>query len=141
MRTTTKRAVGAAGLLTALALAAGCSQGPAMGDVSGTVTVDGQTPAQGSSITFFPMDGKASSAGALIENGHYTAKVPVGMAKVEIRAPRPLGGSRPKGGKEGPGAEGALIEESLPAKYNDNSELRLEIKSGKNEKNWDLSTR
>src|SRR5262245_60136601 len=79
-----------AGLLVGLLALAGCDNGAKTGEVTGTVTVDGQTPAVGSSITFIPADGKAQSAGCLIENGKYTAKVPVGASKVEIVYRSPL---------------------------------------------------
>ncbi|MCI0463211.1 MAG: hypothetical protein L0Z62_40205 [Gemmataceae bacterium] len=138
MQTTTRRIAGVAGLLAVLALAAGCSSGPATGDVTGTVTVDGKTPPSGSSITFIPTDGKSPTAGSLIEEGKYTARVPVGTAKVEIRVPRVIGKSK---AREGPGAGGDLVEESLPARYNDNTELKLDVKSGRNEKNWDLKSK
>jgi hypothetical protein len=140
MSRTTGRAGRAAGLLTALALAAGCGQGPGTGEVRGTVTVDGQPAPPGSSITFVPADGKAPTAGALIENGKYTARVPVGPAKVQVRAPKTV--AKPKAGKqEGPGAEGDLVEESLPAKYNDSTTLTYDVKPGTNTKDWDLKTR
>ena len=135
--TTTRRAGWAAGLLTALALAAGCG-GPATGEVDGSVTVDGQTPPPGSSITFVPRDGKAPTAGALLKDGRYAARVPVGPAKVEIRVPRVLG---KKAAREGPGAKGDRVEESLPARYNDKTELTLDVRPGKNEKSWDLKTK
>jgi hypothetical protein len=131
---------GVSGLVIAALALAGCEGGPRMGEVTGTVTVDGKTPAPGSSISFVPADGKAPSAGALIQDGRYTTSVPVGTAKVEIRVPRPM--SRPKGPAQGgPGPGGDIIEESLPAKYNDKTELTFEVKPGKNEKNWDLSTK
>jgi len=119
-----------------------CDRGPAVGQVSGTVQVDGQTPSAGSSITFIPTDGKSATAGAVIESGHYTAQVPVGPAKVEIRVPRPRGGG--VGNKAGPGAGpggGGFIEESLPAKYNDQTELTLDVTRGKVVKDWELSTK
>jgi hypothetical protein len=129
----TRRAGGAAGLLTALALAAGCGQGAATGEVSGTVRVDGQPAPPGSSITFVPADGKSPTAGALIENGKYTTRVPVGPAKVQIRAPKTA--ARLKAARQaGPGAEGDLVEESLPAKYNDNTTLTYDVKAGANTK-------
>jgi hypothetical protein len=137
MQTTTRWAGGAAGLLAALALAAGCG-GSATGEVTGTVTVDGKTPAPGSSITFFPSDGKSPVAGCLIEDGKYTTRVPVGKAKVEIRVPRIIAKSR---AKEGPGADADLLQESLPAKYNDKTELTFDVKSGRNPKDWDLKSR
>ena len=135
---TTRFARRAACALTMLALVAGCDDGPAMGDVTGTVTVDGQVPPDGSSINFIPADGQGPSAGALIQNGKYSVQVPVGLAKVEIRVPKPA----KKGAKvEGPGSEGGYVEELLPPKYNDQTELTLEVKRGKNEKNWELSAR
>jgi hypothetical protein len=131
---TTTRTVWAAALLIALALVTGCDSGPATGEVTGTVTVDGQTPAEGSSISFVPTDGKSPTAGATIEGGKYTAKVPVGTAKVEIRIPR----IKEKYKGDGPG--GDRIEESLPAKYHEKTELTLEVKRGRNEKNWEVWT-
>ena len=58
-------------------------EGEKTGDVTGTVTVDGQPPPVGSSISFVPADGKSSSAGGAIEDGKYTAtKVPVGATEI-----------------------------------------------------------
>ena len=134
------RLAGWLGMMLAVSVfAAACSTGPATGDVSGTVQVDGKTPAPGSSITFMPSDGKSPSAGSLIANGRYTTRVPVGTAKVEIRVPRVL--AKSKAARQGPGAEGDVVEESLPAKYNDQTELRLDVKAGKNEKDWDLKSK
>jgi len=113
-----------------------------VGQVSGTVQVDGQTPSAGSSITFIPTDGKSPTAGAVIESGRYSAQVPLGPAKVEIRVPRARGGG--VGNKAGPGAGpggGGFIEESLPAKYNDQTELTLDVSRGKVVKDWELSTK
>jgi hypothetical protein len=137
----TTRTIGrAAGLLAALILVAGCGDGPATGEVSGTVKVDGQVPAAGSSITFIPADGKSPTAGAVLgEDGRYQVEVPIGTARVEIRVPRPMGKRAPKAA--GPGAEGGLIEESLPARYNDKSELTFEVKAGRNPKDWDVSAK
>jgi hypothetical protein len=130
----------AIGLLAALSLTAGCGDGPPMGEVSGTVKVDGQIPATGSSITFFPADGQSPSAGTLIgEDGRYRVQVPVGTARVEIRVPRPKAKRVAKA--QGPGAEGGWIEESLPAKYNDQSELAFEVKGGTNKKDWEVSAK
>lgn len=130
-----------AGLVGVAALTIGCTGGGSSGEVSGTVTVDGQTPAAGSSITFIPTDGKSPTAGAVIDGGKYSAQVAVGPAKVEIRVPRASG--QAAGSKSGPGSGpgGGRIEESLPAKYHDQSELSIEVKSGKNPKNWELSTK
>jgi hypothetical protein len=119
-----------------LALLPGCEDGLRTAEVTGTVKVDGQIPPAGSSITFIPTDGKSQTAGAVLQEGRYSVRVPVGKSKVEIRVPRPVARPGPK--VQGPGSEGGLIEESLPAKYNDQTELAFEVKPGKNEKDWDL---
>jgi hypothetical protein len=129
----------AVALLTALALAAGCGGGSATGEVTGTVKVDGKAPPPGSSITFFPIDGKSPTAGGAIEDGKYSVRVPVGMAKIEIRVWRPV--SKSKEVKAGPGPAGDLVEESLPPKYNDESEERLDVRPGKNLKDFDLRSK
>lgn len=121
------------------ASAIGCGDGTA-GEVFGTVTVDGQTPAVGSSINFVPIDGKSPSAGATIEGGKYSARVPLGGVRVEIRVPR--ASNKARASQDGPGPGSAnFIEESLPAKYNDATELKFDVKPGKNEKKWDLTTK
>lgn len=133
----TMRCASLAAVLAALTVLGGCDDGPATGEVSGTVKVNGQAPPAGSSITFFPADGQSPSAGAMLEDGRYRVRLAVGLAKVEIRVPRPAAKARRKA--EGPGAEGGLIEESLPARYNDRTELTFDVKKGGNEKNWDLT--
>lgn len=141
MTTNPRGLAAAAGLLVALLALAGCDSGPKTGEVTGTVTVDGQVPADGSSITFIPADGKSPSAGATLEGGKYKVQVPVGQAKVEIRVPRPLKNPKTKP-VEGPGPGGpANIEESLPVKYNDKTELTFDVKSGAQEKNWEASAK
>jgi hypothetical protein len=123
----------------------GCWRPSDTGLVTGRVTVDGLEPAEGASITFFPEDGKSTTAGDLIENGIYEVEAPVGVSKVQIRVPRPAlrpNQSIPKDGpgSQGPGA-GGYIEESLPAKYHDQSILTVEVKPGKSIKDWELSTK
>jgi hypothetical protein len=142
---TNHRAAGywAAGLFAALLALAGCGDGSKTGEVTGTITVDNEIPVDGSSIDFIPVDGKSSSAGAMVKEGKYTAKgVPVGMSKVVIRVPKLAQGAKAKPA-EGPGpAPGSIVEgELLPEKYNEKSELTFDVKSGKNEKDWNLSTK
>src|SRR5437868_4602721 len=94
-----RHSAGAAGLLVAALAVAGCG-GAKTGEVTGTVTVDGQPPPTGSSITFIPADGRSPSAGATIEAGKYSAKVQAGPAKVQVRVPKFASG---KTGQPGPG--------------------------------------
>lgn len=136
-RPTRGRALLFAPLLAALLALAGCG-GSTTGEVSGSVTVDGQVPAEGSSITFVPIGTGSSGGGATLKDGKYSVALPIGEYKVQIRVPELL---RPKGGKavEGPGPGGvANIKESLPAKYHDKTELTFAVKAGSNEKNWEL---
>jgi hypothetical protein len=122
-------------LLCALLPLSGCDDAK-IGEVSGTVTVDG-SPMDAGSITFVPVDGKTSTAGGEIKNGHYSVKVPIGKMKVSISMPRE---SRKKKLYNTPDSPvGTMYEEGLPAKYNGKTELELEVKSGRNPKNWELT--
>jgi hypothetical protein len=124
-----------AALSVALGLLTGCGGGDNMADVTGTVTVDGATPEKGS-MTFIPADGKSPTAGGEIVNGKYSARVPLGTAKVQIRVPKVVGKKKLYNTPDSPVQD--IFEEVLPAKYNEKTELTVEVKPGKNEKNWEL---
>jgi hypothetical protein len=64
-----------------LVLATGC--GGSYASVSGSVTIDGK-PLKHGAVTFDPEDGKAQTAGSLIENGSYSAKVRPGRYRVTV---------------------------------------------------------
>jgi hypothetical protein len=121
-------------LSVALAALIGCG-GDNMADVAGTVTING-APAEKGSVTFIPADGKAPTAGSEIVNGKYSARVPLGTAKVQIRVPKVVGKKKLYDTPDSPVQD--LLEEVLPAKYNDQTELTLDVKPGVNEKNWEL---
>ena len=106
-------------LLFAAILIAGCEK-PNVGVVTGTITVDG-SPAKSGSIAFFPGNGKSSTAGAEIVDGQYTANVPLGTAKVEIRVPKVVGQKKLYETPDSPMQQ--ILAESLPPKYNDATEL------------------
>ena len=138
-----RRFAGVAGLMVIALAAAGCG-GEKTGDVTGTVTVDGQPPPVGSSISFVPADGKSSSAGGAIEDGKYTAtKVPVGATKVRIIVPKFASGKAPAPKpKAGPGAEGErVVGELVLVDDQGRTELTYDVKPGRNEKNWDLKSK
>lgn len=123
-------------LLVGLLAFAGCN-GQSMADVSGTVKVDGQPLAQGA-ILFTPVDGKTQTAGGTIDNGHYSVMVPVAAMRVSISQMKFLR----KRNLYGPGSpEYTQNQEGLPARYNEKTELRLDVKPGKNEKNWDVQSK
>lgn len=124
--------------LAALAALAGCSDAVKLADVTGTVNVDGAPVEQGS-ISFFPVDGQGPTTGAEIAAGKYVSKAPLGDCKVEIRVPKIVGTKKLYDTPDSPVQN--VMQEVLPAKYNQETELRFDAQPGKNEKNWDLSTK
>jgi hypothetical protein len=123
------------GLLAAIVLP-GCSD-PTVGVVSGTITIDGAAVKSGS-IAFFPIDGKSPTSGAEIVEGRYSVTVAPGTASVEIRVPKVIGQKKLYDAPNSPVKE--VMTELLPAKYNDASELTLDVKPGKNQKDFPLTT-
>lgn len=125
--------------LSLLPVLAGCGKDSGYTDlgasVTGKITIDGAEPPAGTSISFEATDGNAKSGGATVTGSSYVANVQPGKYRVVIRAPKT------KGGKGGNAMAGDFFEETLPAKYNDKSELTLDVSAGKNEKNWDLKTK
>ncbi len=108
-----------------------------MGAVTGTVRVDGE-PLEKGSISFVPADGKGVTAGGDIVDGKYTVtRISPGPMTVQIRYPKVAGTKKLYDTPESPTRN--VFHEALPAKYNDRTELRLEVQAGNNEKDWDLS--
>ncbi len=131
------RLAGTALFLTAVSALAGCGDS-SMAQVSGSVTVDGQ-PIDKGAIAFYPVDGKAPTAGGEIKAGAYSVRVPVGLMKVEISMPKEVGKKKLYNTPNSP--EHPIYSEALPPRYNKNTELKLDVMSGKTEKNWALTTK
>jgi hypothetical protein len=126
-----------AGFVAVLALA-GCGDAGSMAEVKGKVTFDNK-PVESGAIAFYPVDGKAPTAGGAIKDGQYDVKVPVGLAKVTISAPKVVGKKKLYNTPNSP--EGLITAEALPAKYNEQSELQFEVKPGRNEKDFELRSK
>jgi hypothetical protein len=124
-------------LLGCLLVLIGCTDNSGLADVSGAVTIDG-APAEEGSISFFPVDGQGQTTGAQITQGRYQSKAPLGESRVEIRVPKAVGQKKLYDTPDSPVQD--VFEEVLPEKYNSNSELRLNAQSGRNEKDWNLTT-
>jgi len=125
----------AAGLVP-VALATGCGGSGSGVDVSGSVTVDGQSLESGS-IAFIPLPGtRGRSAGAEIIQGAYSVAAESGPApgkyRVEIKAMRKTGRRFKDGFPHPPDDMVDEIEQFLPPKYNAQSELTAELKPGGN---------
>ena len=127
-----------------LAPLAGCGRGDGRATVVGEVSLDGAPLATGL-IEFTPAPGTTGvAAGGVIENGSYAIpdKGPLpGSYQVRITAIRATGRQVPMP-TIGPGARpGAMMEEKvqyIPARYNTETELVVEIEAGKNRHNFEL---
>jgi hypothetical protein len=108
-----------------------------MGQLSGTITIDGESPREGS-IAFFPVDGQSFSAGAVITEGAYYAEVPLGKSRVEIRVAKVVGEKKLYDAPNS--AVQSLFAERLPARYNDASELEIEVAAGASQHDFQLTT-
>jgi hypothetical protein len=126
----------AAAALVAAALVAGCGDS-STGEVTGTVTIDGQVPMNGASIAFIPADGKSAQAGDTLKDGKYKVKVAAGACKVSIVVPEPVGGKAAKP-EAGPGA-GPGGGDRVRAVPLEQSEFTFEVKPGAQVKDWEVS--
>ena len=113
-------------------LLAGCSRGdrPSLGLVSGTVTLDGK-PLAGARVIFEPVEGGRASTASTDNEGRYEL--------IYIRTD--------KGAKVGPhnvrifaGNSEQGRAEVVPARYNLQTTLRVEVKPGENERNFELTS-
>jgi hypothetical protein len=110
--------------LAACALSLACGCGPAgivTHPVSGSVTFDGQPVAEGEIIFRVP-DSAQGSYAAKIHDGRYELESTAGAKRVEITAYRTVETAA------APSGEGAQNRQMyLPAKYNEQSQLRAEV--------------
>jgi hypothetical protein len=125
-------------MTAAIVAICGCKEPETKGRVTGLVTVDGAA-AESGSISFFPVNGEGPMAGAVIAGGRYEAAVPFGLMKIEIRVPKVFGETKLYDTPDSPVRK--RVTEALPARYNDKSELQLEVKPGEIEKNFELTTK
>lgn len=132
------------GIVALLSVVGGCggSGGLERAGVEGTVTLNGQNIERGS-ISFSPVGTtKGPTVGGTIENGRYSIPAergPVlGQYIVEIRAPKETGRKIPD-----PYSAGRTMNEvvePVPKRYNSQSELQREIKSGFNNLDFEMIT-
>ncbi len=108
-----------------LPLLGGCG-GSGLVDISGAVTYDGQ-PVQKGTIAFLPSDGNGPTAAAIIAEGKYAAKVPLGAKLVKIEGYKIIG--RGHVFPQNPRSPMVDITEPIvPAQYNERSGLKAEIR-------------
>lgn len=124
-------------VLLAVACCVGCAK-PTQGTVIGTVLVDG-VPAKSGGVSFFPLDRKATPTGGDIVDGKFTAQAALGTCRVEIRVSKAVGTKPLYDTPDSPIQ--TILEESLPPKYNDESELTIDVHTGENSAEFNLSTK
>jgi hypothetical protein len=128
-------------LATTLAVALfGCGQkptGPQRGAVHGKITLDGK-PIVAGQISLVPTTPGAGPAwGTVVKDGQYasTASGPVvGKSKVEIRASR-----NPPAASEGADWKSNYVE-LIPAQYNTQSTLEVDVRPGDNALDFQLKS-
>lgn len=109
-----------------------------MGTVTGSVTVDGE-PAKVGAISFFAVDGRAPTAGAPIVDGKFTAQVKPGVCMVQIRVSKVVGKKKIYDTPDSPVRE--VWAEVWPPKYNDNTQLKLDVRPGENQQDYSLTSK
>lgn len=114
----------------------GCGDNKSPAKVTGTITLDGE-PVQDATVTFIPESGERISQSMTDKSGRYelmfTAQLTgavVGKHKVTIQT----------GSLERPSSDVKPTRETIPKKYNAESELIATLKSGKNVVNFELTT-
>ena len=100
----------------------GCDGGPKLYPVSGAVTFDG-APLPAGDILLIPADPTLGAEPGTIKDGKYELKARAGNKRVSISASKIL-----PGGAKGAGGE-PVPEEYVPAKYNSDSKLTIEVTS------------
>jgi hypothetical protein len=133
------------GLIVGLAasvaiLACGCgkpSHFPDLGDVSGTVTLDGR-PLDKVNVAFEPGEGRPS-IGVTDAQGRYTLQFVGGYNGAIVGRHTVRIGT--EGYVLGPDGTDEFVAESLPPAYNKQSTLAADVKPGQNTFNFELSSK
>jgi len=125
--------------LALLLTCAGCSRGPAIGKISGEVTMDGQ-PLKEGRILFTPEDGQGQTGGGTITDGKFLVEVPPAKMKVQINASKVIG-KRPayEGVPNSPMDD--IVQETVPKRYNDQTELKEDVKAGPHSVKYELRSK
>ena len=127
-------------LIVGPALLIGCSgpdAGPPRYSVTGTVTFDGE-PVNDGQVLFLPADGGGQpDAGQLGAGGKFEFQVTAGKKRVEITGFRKTGEITDEDTQE----TMPVTEAFIPARYNTESELTVEVKpNGENTHKFDLTS-
>jgi hypothetical protein len=123
----------AAGVSSIVGCGGGGKPGPRLYHIAGTVSYAGE-PLKEADLTVRSVDGK-HAAGSKISDGKFQLDAPAGVSIVEITASRDVPGQFRE---DNPGERVAVKEQFIPAKYNSESTLKLEIKPDVKDAKFDL---
>ena len=117
----------------------GCKPDDGLCSVEGAVTLDGQPLADGT-INIGPMVGQPGTAvGGKIVNGVYKVRASEGEMIVTIRSQKAETIENPTEDDIAHGVTERMVEQ-IPARYNQQSELKMTVNKGKNTVNFDLTS-
>lgn len=134
-----------AGLVLLVFCGCGGAEGPATVNVSGSVSLDGK-PVSSGQIIFNDVAGTEKAYAGVIQDGTFSFPSTVGQKKVSISSPQEVAGSSALVGgipgdpvsAENPAPQ---IVESIPAKYNEQTELIADVSTtGDNTFPFDLTS-
>src|SRR5215212_9187307 len=115
-------------------VACGCSGKPQMGDVQGTVTINGQPLSEGA-VRFIPVDGTTPTTGGTIRDGKFRVTVPVAKQRVEISANVIDREKTPPKATN----DQIVMKKLVPSRYNSESKLEINVVAGLNEPVYELT--
>jgi hypothetical protein len=105
-----------------------------MGDVQGTVSVNGQPLSEGA-VRFIPVDGNTPTTGGTIRDGKFRVAVPVSKQRVEISANVIDREKTPPN----PTNDQIVMKKLVPERYNSQSKLVIDVVKGLNEPVYKLT--
>ncbi len=107
----------------------GCGDDKGLTTVNGVVTLNGEPIAKGN-VAFYTQDEQPAVASAPIKEGRFTVRVPPGVMKVKMSASKAVGEKKLYDTPNSPTKP--ILEEQVPARYNSETELTLDVKPGRN---------
>jgi hypothetical protein len=105
-----------------------------MGDVQGTVTVNGEPLSEGA-VRFIPVNGDTPATGGTIRDGKFRVQVPVAKQRVEISANVIDREKTPPNASD----DQIVMKKLVPSRYNSQSELTIDVVKGLNELEYKLT--
>ena len=136
--TTPFRALSVFFCLCIVAIVSGCEGASSVGTINGTVLLDGQ-PLKEGLVKFVPVDGKGQTADGTIKDGKFSVKSSIGEMKVLFSAPKIVGKKKMYDMPDAPSVD--EVKELIPDKYNVQTKFKITVKAGKQDENFELTSK